>query len=81
MNTAYQQARSLKQELLPQAQKAYAQSRDGYERGNFSYLEVLDAQRTLAETRLQYITLLENYHQAKIRVDRLSGQYAPYINE
>ena len=53
MNTAYQQARSLKQELLPQAQKAYAQSRDGYERGNFSYLEVLDAQRTLAETRLQ----------------------------
>ena len=79
MGTAYTQARSLQQNILPQAKRAYAESQRGYQLGGFSYLEVLDAQRTLADTRLQHISLISAYHQAKARVDRLTGGFSSVI--
>lgn len=80
MDAAYTQVQALQRDVLPQAQRAYTESRRGYETGNFSYLEVLDAQRTLADTRLQRINLMQTYHQARARVQRMTGEYATFID-
>ena len=80
MDAAYTSIQALERDVLPQAQRAYTESRRGYEMGNFSYLEVLDAQRTLADTRLQHINLLQAYHQARTRLDRVTGGYAALLD-
>lgn len=61
--------------LLPAAQEAVARARDGYMQGGFSYLDVLDAQRVLANARLQRISVLTSYHRARAALKRLQGGY------
>lgn len=72
MQSAYLEATQYKDTVLPEADKAFAQARRGYGAGKFSYLEVLDAQRTLAETRLAYIAALKDYHFNKAEIERLT---------
>lgn len=69
----YEQARSLREDVLPQAQTAYSGTRDGYRRGLFRYVDVLDAQRTLFEARGEYVNSLERYHAASAQLERLVG--------
>jgi cobalt-zinc-cadmium efflux system outer membrane protein len=47
-----------KNDILPGAQSAYEAARKGFEFGKFSFLEVLDAQRTLFQAKTQYIQTL-----------------------
>lgn len=70
---AYMQATTLKKDVLPEAEKAFSQARQGYQAGKFSYLEVLDSERTLAEARLQYIEALKEYHTQQANIDRLTA--------
>jgi cobalt-zinc-cadmium efflux system outer membrane protein len=70
---AYVQAATLKDTVLPEAEQAFSLSRQGYESGKFAYLEVLDAQRTLAEARLQFIEALQEYHTQRANVERLTA--------
>ena len=72
--SAYDEATSLREELLPEAHRAYAGASDAYSRGLFRYLEVLDAQRTLFELRDRYLDVLAQYHQAVADVERLTGR-------
>jgi cobalt-zinc-cadmium efflux system outer membrane protein len=64
----------LQNEVLPDAQHAFAAIGEGYRQGKFGFLEVLDAQRTLFETRSQYIEALTAYHRARAAVERLVGK-------
>jgi len=80
LETAYQQAISLKEKILPSAEKAFRLSREGYGIGKFPYLEVLDAQRTLFDTREQYLNTLKNYHRAKAEVERLTAAHKAQEN-
>jgi cobalt-zinc-cadmium efflux system outer membrane protein len=73
MINAYHQAHSLKNTILPAANKTFTLARQGYRAGKFSYLEVLDAQRTLFDTKQQYIDALNEYHHAYAQVERLTG--------
>lgn len=75
LETSYQQAISLKEKILPAAEKAYRLSREGYGVGKFPYLEVLDAQRTLFDTREQYLNTLKNYHRSNAEVERLTAAH------
>ena len=45
--------------------------RVGYAAGRFSQLELLDAERTLAQTRGEWVNALAAYHDAKARLERL----------
>lgn len=76
MINAFRQAENLESIILPAAEKAFALSREGYRMGRFAYLEVLDSQRTLFETRTQYIATLRDYHKARAEVERVTAQYA-----
>lgn len=70
----YAEATALKNDVLPGAQSSFDAVSEGYRDGKFDYLQVLDAQRTLFETRGRYIESLAAYHKAKADVGRLIGQ-------
>ena len=71
----------LKQEILPGAQSAYDATTKGFELGKFSFLEVLDAQRTFFQARSQYLRALSETHRATADIDRIVGTpYAPSSN-
>ncbi|PCJ57900.1 MAG: hypothetical protein COA73_10400 [Candidatus Hydrogenedentota bacterium] len=63
----------LKTEVLPKATSAYNDINKGYIAGKFGYLEVLDAQRTLVDARVQYLNALVFFHQDRIILERLAG--------
>ena len=78
--TAYQElttARSavdrLTSEVLPGAQRAFSGIEEGYRAGKFSYLEVLDAQRTFVGASEQQLRALAELHKAAADVERLTG--------
>lgn len=73
LETSYHQAVTLKDTILPSAEKAFKLSRQGYGEGKFSYLEVLDAQRTLYDTRAEYHDALKDYHRSRAEVERLTA--------
>lgn len=72
--TAHAQLLIFRNEILPEAQKAFDASREGYQQGKFPYLDVLDAQRTLFDARSQYLAALRDYHTAAANVEGLVGQ-------
>ena len=64
----------LQKEILPKAEDALAIARDGFALGRFSYLEVLDAQRTIFDVKQEYIQAATAYHQFLVEMERLTGQ-------
>jgi cobalt-zinc-cadmium efflux system outer membrane protein len=70
---AHGQVRAIAREVLPQARSAYEGSLDGFRKGLFRAIEVLDAQRALFEVRSQYLQALAAYHTAATDVERLAG--------
>lgn len=74
---AYTQAETLRDSVLPEAEQAFKLSRQGYQAGKFTYLEVLDAERTLADARAEYIDALLEYHDQLSNVERLTAAHLP----
>ncbi|CAB3792245.1 Cobalt-zinc-cadmium resistance protein CzcC [Paraburkholderia caffeinitolerans] len=70
---ATQEARRLKGEVLPAAKQALEAMQRGFELGKFSFLDVLDAQRTLFQGQSQYVKVLSTAHQAHAEIGRLVG--------
>ena len=71
-------------DILPSAQSAYDAARKGFEFGKFSFLEVLDAQRTLFQTKTQFIQTQALMHQAEADIQSILGvtsTYQPLTND
>ena len=71
LTTAYQRAqlsreqvRTMREDVLPRAQRVFDAAVTGFEAGKFSFLDVLDAQRTLLQIRTQYIQVLYDRYRA-----------------
>ena len=73
LQTSREQANQLSQKVLPAAQSAYELAAKGFALGKFSYLDVLDAQRTWADARSQYLSQLLATHRAAASIARLLG--------
>jgi cobalt-zinc-cadmium efflux system outer membrane protein len=75
--TRYEVARNevalLQQNVLPNAQSAYELTLRGFEYGKFSFLEVLDAQRTLFQSRSRHWNALLEGWRAYAEIERLAG--------
>jgi cobalt-zinc-cadmium efflux system outer membrane protein len=78
--TAYERYRATQEEIdtirtdiLPGARSAYDAAVKGFEYGKFSFLDVLDAQRTFFQARSQYLAALLRGHQAMAEIERLIG--------
>ena len=65
-------------DILPGAQSAYDAARKGFEFGKFSFLEVLDAQRTLFQTKTQFIQTQALAHQAEADIQSILGVTSTY---
>lgn len=74
LSSAYVEAIALKDDVLPGAQSSFDAVSEGYRDGKFDYLQVLDAQRTLFETRGRHVEALAAYHKAKADAERLIGR-------
>ena len=66
-------ARTAAGPALAAAQEAARIARIGYREGKFSQLDLLDAERTLADTRLAAIDALAAYQNAEARLARLTA--------
>jgi cobalt-zinc-cadmium efflux system outer membrane protein len=66
-------ARNASGPALAAAIEAARIARIGYREGKFGQLDLLDAERTLSETRTAAIDALATYHDAKARLDRLAA--------
>jgi outer membrane protein, heavy metal efflux system len=70
---SYAEAVALRDQGLPAAQRAFDGAQEAFRRGQFNYLSLLDAQRTLIEARSQYVDALAAYHSAVVEVEGLLG--------
>lgn len=70
-------ARRFESEILPSAGLAFERATRGFEAGKFGFIDVLDAQRTLFQTRARYLSALSDAYQALAQIDRILGQDSP----
>lgn len=73
LSVARQVATSLSTEILPGAESAFDAASKGFSAGKFSFLDVLDAQRTLFQAKSEYIQTLLDAHQAVAEIERILG--------
>lgn len=64
------QMTALHDQILPAAQSAYDAAVTGFELGKFSFTDVLDAQRTLFQTRTQYLRALADQYRSIADIQR-----------
>lgn len=74
LQAALSEARTLSEEVLPDAQGAFDATVKGYELGKFGFLDVLDAQRTLLLSRTQSLRAIAQAHTAAAEIERLLGE-------
>jgi cobalt-zinc-cadmium efflux system outer membrane protein len=68
---------ALRQKVLPGAERVFEAVSEHYREARYSYLEVLDAQRTLFAARSQLLRSLTDYHRAVLAIERLIGEPLP----
>lgn len=73
LGLALEQARLLQDEALPVARQAYTSALQGYEAGKFSFLEALDAQRSLFQTQQTALRQRAEAYRASADLERLLG--------
>lgn len=66
---------------LTAAQEAARIARIGYAEGKFAQLEMIEAERSLAETREAALDALTEYHLALARMARLQGSTQPIYKD
>lgn len=76
LDLAWRTVMNLRRTSLPAAEQAARFASRGFAEGKFGFLEVLDAQRSLSDTRTQLNDVLRDYHARHAEVDRLRGRMA-----
>ncbi len=71
LSRALDEVRAIRDEVLPKAEKVYDALNEGYRRGKFRLLDLLEARRTLAQTRLRYVDALVRLNLADADLQRL----------
>jgi cobalt-zinc-cadmium efflux system outer membrane protein len=70
----HQEIVTIKNEILPDAEKAFRMIEDGSTLGRFTVLDVLDVERTLFEVQSQYIRAITEFGIAKVEIEHLIAQ-------
>jgi outer membrane protein, heavy metal efflux system len=76
------ETRTLREQVIPKAEHALAQTEYGFQRGRFSYLELANAQRDLIEVQRAAIEAAANHYRLAAEIERLTGEpVTPTDNE
>jgi cobalt-zinc-cadmium efflux system outer membrane protein len=78
---AHEQATRLRDDVIPEARRAYEGAVRAYRQGQFGSLDVLDAQRTLFDLRVEHLGALETFHVQAAEIARLTGGPVPADEE
>ena len=73
LTAAREVALGYQQNILPQTVELLTATRSGFERGLVSFVEVLDAQRVVRQTRTEYLTALYDAVRASAALDLAHG--------
>jgi cobalt-zinc-cadmium efflux system outer membrane protein len=74
LSMAHEEILALDEAILPAATTAFEAIREGYREGRFSYLDLLDAERTLNDARKRRIDVTSAYQVSLVEIDRLLGE-------
>lgn len=74
LDVAATQLTALKRDVLPVAQTAFDRTKTGYDEGKFDLLNVLDAQRSVFDVRLDLLNARAEYEKARVKVEALIGR-------
>ena len=77
---AITEADILRTSVLPEMQAALEATRAAFERGRYSYLEWVDAQRELVEVQRALIEAATNAHLYRAEIERLTGESLSVAN-
>ncbi|QYY35004.1 TolC family protein [Ruficoccus sp. ZRK36] len=72
LTSAHAEAMSVQEQLMPGAEQALADISAGYERGQYTQLDVLSSRETLFEVREAYLGALQRYTAAQIEIQTLT---------
>ena len=78
-NTRLNETNYYKNKIIPNAHKAYEQAEYGFNRGAFSFLDLLDAQRTLNEIQTDYLKTISLLYKTGTQLDFLMGRHKNQI--
>jgi cobalt-zinc-cadmium efflux system outer membrane protein len=71
--TAHQRVNALRNNVVPAMEEAFAAAQEGYRQGKFRFLDMLDSQRVLIDTKAGLLDALSAYHIARANVQRITG--------
>jgi cobalt-zinc-cadmium efflux system outer membrane protein len=74
MRAARERAEALRNEAVPQARTALEQTQDGYQRGRFSFLELITSQQDLLGLREAAIDAAADYHRLLAELERITSE-------
>ncbi len=75
VHARHREAQLLQRDVLPGARSAYEAATIGFENGKFSFLELLDAQRTLFSATAQYLAAVAAVHAALGELESILGPF------
>lgn len=71
LRSAQISVRSLEERIIPSARSVFAATTTGYQSGKFSFIDLLDAQRTLFESEVQGVEARADLAKARADLERL----------
>ncbi len=74
------QVSSIKNQILPGAEKAFNGIQEGYRFGKFNLIDVLDSQKTFFQTKKSFLDSLSHYHNSVADLERLIGEPLALLN-
>lgn len=75
LNTAQKNVNLYKEGILKESGEIYEKAVKGYEEGEYGYLDLLEAQRTLIKMRIEYARILFEYKIAVLRLKKTLNIY------
>jgi outer membrane protein, heavy metal efflux system len=81
VNEAAHEVEAIQGKVVPMAERTLAEVRAGYNRGGFTFLDVATAATALHEARLRMLRAATRHHDAKATLDRLTGRFAPLVQD
>ncbi len=73
LNLSGEEVRAIRETVLPQTRRVFEAIREGYRRGKFALLDLLEARRKLIEVEGRYVESLVRLGHARTEVERLAG--------
>ena len=73
LQQAITEVNTLQQQVIPVLQQVQQQTQVAYGAGNYSYVELISAQREFLDAQLSLITSAGNAHRLRAEIERLSG--------